>query len=1067
IEVKAPGEDVLAIARSEQVQRYCKRYGQVLVTNLRDFVLVSKSPDGVPVATERFTLATSAAGLWKANAHTVSEELGERFVEYLKRVMVHAAPLTTPRDLAWLLASYARDARMRLERSRASALAGVRSALEDALDMKFRDAKAEHFFRSTLVQTLFYGIFSAWVLWDKDHPPGDKSRFNWHDAPYILRVPIVQALFSHLAGPGTLDALDLIEVLDWAADALNRVDRAAFFSAFEEGHAVQYFYEPFLEAFDPELRKQLGVWYTPHEIVEYMVARVDTVLREELGLADGLADPNVYVLDPCCGTGSYLVEVLRRIGETLQAQGEDALLAYRLKQAATRRVVGFEILPAPFVVAHLQLGLLLQNYGVPLSDDGSERAGVFLTNALTGWKHGPRQPALWPEFDKERDAAERIKLDAPILVVLGNPPYNGFAGIAIDEEADLLAAYREPKRAARPQGQGLNDLYVRFFRMAERRIVEGTGKGIVCYISNYSWLDGLSFTGMRERYLDVFDRIWIDSLNGDKYRTGKLTPWGGPDPSVFSTDANPEGIQVGTAISLLVRKDEHQIAETVEFRNLWGKDKRAQLRETEDQHGDALYETVTPPLGLGLPFEPTRVDAAYFSWPLLPELFPTSFPGVKTSRDDVLVDIDRDRLMRRMEQYFDPSISDEEMREIAPRIMDDVAGFDARSTRRQLVVRGFLPQNIVRYCYRPFDIRWLYWEPETNLLDRKRPEYVGQVFDGNGCLVTQQKPRRAWCATQVITSLGCRDLMDRGATCVPRLIRAATGVLAGLRGASGESRTASPERRNISDRAEAYLDALEGSEGERDLFHHAVAVTHAPLYAVENLGGLGQDWPRIPLPHLTEALTVSAELGLLLAGLLDAEQPVPGVTTGAVRQELRPIGIVARTGGGVLNPDAGDLAITAGWGHAGKGGVVMPGSGRIVERDYSPQERSAIEAGALELGLSPDEALAHLGHTTRDVYLNADAYWRNIPSKVWEYTLGSYQVIKKWLSYREDDLLGRPLRVEEAEYVTEMARRIAAILLLEPRLDANYESVKAATYAWKQQEPQLVEQQGALPGIGN
>ena len=345
----------------------------------------------------------------------------------------------------------------------------------------------------------------------------------------------------------------------------------SFFDKFQESHAVQYFYEPFLEAFDPELRKELGVWYTPPEIVKYMVERVDTVLREELNLPDGLANKNVYVLDPCCGTGSYLVEVLDRIHRTLKERGEDALTASDLKEAAQKRVFGFEILPAPFVVSHLQLGLLLQNLGAPLdvapglsparaalkggATHAPERVGVYLTNALTGWEppKGPKAKLLFSELEEERDAAEHVKRDVPILVILGNPPYNSFAGISkMEEERDLSEAYRTTKQAPAPQGQGLNDLYVRFFRMAERRIVQKTGRGVVCLISNYSWLDGLSFTGMRERYLEAFDRIWIDCLNGDKYKTGKLTPEGEPDPSVFSTEFNREGIQVGTAIALLV-----------------------------------------------------------------------------------------------------------------------------------------------------------------------------------------------------------------------------------------------------------------------------------------------------------------------------------------------------------------------------------------------------------------------------------------------------------------------------------------------------------------------------------
>ena len=229
-------------------------------------------------------------------------------------------------------------------------------------------------------------------------------------------------------------------------------------------------------------------------------------------------------------------------------------------------------------MTHLQIGLLLQSLGAPFSDTKKERAGVYLTNALTGWEppdgSKPQMLLAFPELLQERDAAERVKQAKPILVILGNPPYNGFAGLAVDEERDLSQAYRTANRAPQPQGQGLNDLYVRFYRMAERKIVEKTGKGIICFISNYSWLDGLSFTGMRERYLERFDRISIDCLNGDKYKTGKLTPDGQPDPSIFSTEFNREGIQVGTSIALLTRREKSQGAQSVSFRNLWGKEKR-------------------------------------------------------------------------------------------------------------------------------------------------------------------------------------------------------------------------------------------------------------------------------------------------------------------------------------------------------------------------------------------------------------------------------------------------------------------------------------------------------------
>ena len=572
VEVKPADDDAWLTADSDQVSKYWELYRLVLVTNTRDFVLLGEDSQGNAAKLETFRLAESAPDFESKLQHprAFGNAVGPALVEYLVRALSHRATLTEPRDLARLLASYARDGLARVEVSGdAASLNAVRNALEEALGVRFEGDRGAAFFRSTLVQTLFYGVFSAWVLWARQ-TPAPAGPFHWRESAWHLRAPVLQALFHQISSPTQLQLLDLEEVLDWTSAALGRVDREAFFSRFNEGEAVPYFYEPFLEAFDPALRKQLGVWYTPVEVVRYMVARVDRALKEDLGIEDGLAAENVYVLDPCCGTGAYLAETLKRIAANLEGKGMGALTGARVKQAATRRVFGFEIMPAPFVVSHLQVGLTMQALDAPLSEDGTERAGVFLTNALTGWEPRVQKPLPFPELEEERDRAERVKQDTPVLVILGNPPYNGFAGMAVEEERELSEAYRTTRQVRRPEGQGLNDLYVRFFRMAERRIVEKTGRGVVCFISNYSWLDGLSFTGMRERYLDAFDAIRIDSLNGDRYKTGKTAPDGSPDPSIFSTSADPVGIQVGTAIATLVRKLEHIPAEAVGFRHLWG-----------------------------------------------------------------------------------------------------------------------------------------------------------------------------------------------------------------------------------------------------------------------------------------------------------------------------------------------------------------------------------------------------------------------------------------------------------------------------------------------------------------
>ena len=990
----------------------------MLVTNLRDFVLVGEDAAGRTAKLETFRLAKSAddfqRGLEKPRAF--AREVGAGLGEYLSRALSHRAALAEPKDLAWLLASYARDGLARVEAAGdAPSLTAVRSALEEALGVRFEGDRGARFFHSTLVQTLFYGVFSAWVLWARQMPP-PAGRFDWRTAVWHLRAPVLRALFQQLSDPGRLQPLGLVEVLDWTAAALDRVDRAAFFSKFNEGEAVPYFYEPFLEAFDPGLRKQLGVWYTPAEVVRYMVARVDKALKDDLGIADGLAAENVYVLDPCCGTGAYLAEVLRRIAANLKGRGLGALTGARVKQAAAERVFGFEIMPAPFVVAHLQVGLTMQALDAPLADDGTERAGVFLTNALTGWEPRIQKPLPFPELEEERERAEHVKQETPILVILGNPPYNGFAGMAVEEERELSEAYRKVKGVRKPEGQGLNDLYVRFFRMAERRIAEKTGRGVVCFISNYSWLDGLSFTGMRERFLEAFDAVRIDNLHGDRI-ISEYAPDGRTSETVFALRGQSPGIKVGTSIALLSRSGTVAGASTggrILYRNFHqaraDERRRALLASLDAPDIGSGYSALEPDLRLGLPFKPMAVSEEWFDWPALPELFPVSFPGVQTKRDSFLVDVDLDRLKQRVTDYCDTSLSHEEIARRYPDAMKSSSGFvvrDATSVREALLARGGPDETgFVRHAYRPFDNRWLYWEAGHGLLGRPVPNYRPHVFKENVWLVAQQKPRREWSSPQVISHIGCLDLMDRGATCIPVWV-----YDFGMR-SHGESM----RHPNLSSPAQRWLESLGASV--EDLFHHVLATLHDPAYREANAGALRMEWPRIPLPgwpegkedDAAEALAESAAHGRKLAALLDPDTPVPGVTTGVLRPEIAAIAVPSTIDGRNMAGD--DFALTAGWGHYGSGDAVMPGQGRIVER------------------AAMGDTLPALGETTFDVYLNGNAFWRNVPAAVWRYKLGGYQVLKKWLSYRERPILDRPLKPEEVQHFTDTARRIGAIVEL-------------------------------------
>jgi hypothetical protein len=436
-----------------------------------------------------------------------------------------------------------------------------------------------------------------------------------------------------------------------------------------------------------------------------------------------------------------------------------------------------------------------------------------------------------------------------------------------------------------------------------------------------------------------------------------------------------------------------------------------------------------------------QTEKGYYKWPLLTELFPVSFPGVKTSRDTFLVDVEKHTLVERLEKYFDPEISHEEMNRIAPGLMENTPRFKAKLIRDELRKRGFLKKNVVRYCYRPFDVRWLYWEPETKLLDEKRTEYFLQIFEGNVWLSAGQRNRKEdFYQPQFTSILADHHIVESNVGMFPLWFKPNPDP-SSLFDAISDGKP----KANLTDAAKEFLADLRLGNKPEELFYHTLAVLHSPEYRGENSGALRQDWPRVPLPKSREALLASAELGRQVASLFDTETPVQNVTAGKVRPELVKIAVVTR-----LNEKL-NLSLTAGWGHAGQNGVTMPGKGKLETRPFTAEELAAVAAvydRRAQDGAHRDAATI-LGPVTHDIFLNEAACWQNVPERVWDYTIGGYQVIKKWLSYREFELLGRALTPDEAREVTHMARRIAALILLQPALDQNYQAVKAAAFAWQ------------------
>ena len=365
-----------------------------------------------------------------------------------------------------------------------------------------------------------------------------------------------------------------------------------------------------------------------------------------------------------------------------------------------------------------------------------------------------------------------------------------------------------------------------------------------------------------------------------------------------------------------------------------------------------------------------------------------------------------------MGDYFDTALSHEEIGRRYPKVMKSTAGFDAPAVRDALLKLGGPDEaGFIRFAYRPFDNRWLYWEKD-GLLDRPRADYRPHVFEGNLWIEAREREAKEDFSRGSLIRYMADNLGNGLSSYFPTWLRDD--------GLGTEGRDVG--RANLSATAQRYLDRL-GADVE-DLFYHVLAVLHDPSYRATNAGALRMEWPRVWLPGwpdgeaegAAEALARSATHGRELAALLDPETPVPGVTRTPLRPAAAAIAVPCTVGG--RNMAGADFVVTVGWGHYGSGDAVMPGRGRAEERAYSPEETTAML-----------DALPVLGDKTFDVYLNGEAFWRNIPAAVWDYRLGGYQILKKWLSYREREILGRRLRTEEVQHFTDTARRIGAILV--------------------------------------
>jgi predicted helicase len=795
-------------------------------------------------------------------------------------------------------------------------------------------------FADMYAQTMTYGLFAARV----QAPAG--REFTRQEAAWNLPPtnPFLRKLFNEIAGP------DLAKEIAWAVDdlahLLARADMSEvlrdFGRATKREDPIVHFYETFLAHYNPQMRQRRGVYYTPEPVVSYIVRSIDHLLRTRFDRPMGLADEEVMILDPACGTGTFLYFVIQEIHDTVVGErGEGAWNSY-VREKLLPRIFGFELLMAPYAIAHMKLALQLQELGYGFQYD--ERLGVYLTNTLVeSLRRGAEgdMPLPFAGFiEEEVTAATRVKKINPIMVVLGNPPYSVSSANKGDYIERLMDRYKEAVRDER-NIQPLSDDYIKFLRFAHDRI-ERTGYGIVGMITNHSYLSGLIHRGMREELLKSFDEIYLLNLHGNSM-IGEKAPDGSPDENVFD-------IRQGVAIALLVKVADGQGGADVRYADVWGS-RRGKYSYLLDGDASATQWRRLHPAGRQFFFIPMDLDLAgeyEAAWPLLGILRLHS-DGVKTHRDRQVVDFETAGLRPRIEALIDPEVTDQDLRQLLG--FTDTATWKLGAARKALQGDVEWRNRFCSYAYRPFDTRIVFFS--RHMIDRPRLDVMPHMMGQNLALLSNRQVRtetvRHFWVTDTIVDFHLLETVHASMTVFPLYVY--TDVRedeASVLGAGLSAREPNLYPGFITALAtKLVLDFipngkgdLESTFGPEDIFHYMYAVFHSPTYRERYAEFLKIDFPRLPLTSDLGLFRGLAEKGKELVALHLMQSPT-------------------------LDHPVAKFPIK--------------GSNEVEKVRYA----------------EPAEGRPGL------VYINKTQYFQGVEPEVWEFHIGRYQVLEKWLKDRK------------------------------------------------------------------
>ena len=1019
IETKDIGKPLSVIESDEQLKRYRSRLGNLILTDYLEFRWYV---GGEHRLTARLTSEGLKGGL------KVSGE-GEKQVESLIRAFLQerVALVKSPKDLAVRMAALAQHIRDTILRALADeeGAGTLHAQMEGFRKVLLPEMTAEQF-ADMYAQTICYGLFAARC----NARMGDGRHFVREQAAFDLPKtnPFLRKMFNHIAGP------DLDDRIAWIVDDLtNLLDHTEideilrdFGKRTRQEDPVIHFYETFLKSYDAKMREARGVYYTPEPVVSYIVRSVDRLLKSDFLIPDGLADAGmitlkndktdetaefhrVLILDPAAGTGTFLHSVIDLIHDHILKAGQTGAWGGGkgyVAQHLLPRIFGFELLMAPYAVAHMKLGLQLSEIGYDFGSD--ERLRIYLTNTLDDVFSLKSLSPFAEWIAREANTAGEVKQAAPVMVILGNPPYSGHSANKGEWINQLLKGFdrRTGRRTdsyfevdGKPLGertsQWLNDDYVKFIRFAQWRI-EKTGYGILAFVTNHGYLDNPTFRGMRQSLMRTFDEIYLLDLHGNSKKKERC-PDGTKDENVFD-------IQQGVAIGIFVKRlcEEEKAPAVVRHADLWGpREVYADTPEGRRLSGGkyhwlwgndittTTWQTLAPqsPFYLLIPQNRELLPEYNQGW-TIKDIMPVNNIGLITSRDKFVFGFSKEELLHRLQDFAHCSIEHAQdfykLRDVRERTLAE----------SQTLLRGLdnIEKNIIGCLYRPFDIRplfyhhalvrWPVYDVMRHIVRAKNLVLLtsrltkGETFKHvqvtrNIAEVICMSPKTSnngyvfplyVCAEKSKHDLFAEDEPNVGVrhpNLAPKFIKD-FGLRLGMT--------------FISDGKGDRIETI----GPEDVFDYMYAIFHAPTYRKRYAEFLRIDFPRLPLTSDAGLFRSLCDIGENLVALHLMEKETLRITT-----------------------------------------FLVSGHNAVETVRYSAPGEGAEKGRA---------------------WINKTQYFEGVPPEVWAFQVGGYQVCQKWLKDRK----GRLLTYDEITHY----QRIVAVLAETIHLMAAVDETIAARGGW-------------------